>query len=306
MLQEIRFKAMGTTVAASLYSADAEQAQAVLQGVPAVLEEIEQQLSRFRKTSGLSLLNAAAGKGPQKVSPILAEVCGLALLAAEESQGLFDPTVLTTLVNLGYDDSFKIVAARADEGGNVEQPTERALWSQVVVGPDDTVSLPAGSAIDLGGIAKGWAADLVAEQLKEYGPAMVSIGGDVRTTGPLEDGQPWVISVADPFSPDYNTHSVALGDEAITTSGVGGRRWLRNGVWMHHLIDPRTQLPSTSEVHTVCVVGPSAVECEIAGKVALLKGLHEGAFYLGKNGFEGVLFDHSGHSHPVGRRFQVP
>ena len=302
MLNEIRFRAMGTDIGVWLWSENVEKAAAVLAGMPALFEQIEQELSRFRKDSGLCRLNAKAGQGPQEVSPILAEVCQLAIEAAIDSNGVFDPTILTALEHAGYNDSFKVVAARSDE--STPGPSASApLWRKVVV-QDNLVKLPANAALDLGGIAKGWTADYVAELLRPYGPAMVDAGGDIRATGLMGD-KPWTLSVADPHHPDYDLQVFELADEAVTTSGVGGRRWQRQGQWMHHLIDPRTQKPSKSDVHTVTVLGPTATECEIAGKVALLLGMLEGSLYLEKRGLEGILVGHDGRTRTVGQRLGV-
>ncbi|MBS2040391.1 FAD:protein FMN transferase [bacterium] len=121
----------------------------------------------------------------------------------------------------------------------------------------------------------------------------------------MSEEELWGIALADPHYPDCDLLTVQLEDEAITTSGVGGRRWMRDGQWMHHLIDPRTQLPSASDAHTVTVLGPSAAECEVASKVALLLGIHDGASYLERLGLEGIITCYDGRSISVGSRFEL-
>ncbi|MBS2040389.1 FAD:protein FMN transferase [bacterium] len=189
MVHQVRFKAMGTTIEVSLYSPDMAQAQAALSLAPKLFEELEQEFSRFRPDSGLCRLNRGAGQGRQKVSPLLAEVCALALEFAEESAGLFDPTVLRALERVGYDTSFQEVAGRADRGPLVASPAGRPGWREVQI-EGDSVLLPADTSLDLGGIAKGWSADYVAEQMRPYGPAMVNAGGDIRATG-IVDPKNW-------------------------------------------------------------------------------------------------------------------
>ncbi len=299
MLHEVHFRAMGTQVGLWLWSEEPEAAGA-LSAARDMFEEIEQELSRFRPDSGLCRLNAAAGQGRQPVSPILAEVTRLALEAAEDSGGLFDPTVLPALEQVGYDDSFAAVAAREDES-QAGPPGSAPAWRQVRV-ENDLITLPAGTALDLGGIAKGWSADQVAEQLHELGPVLVDAGGDIRAMG-LGAIDPWPVAIEDPLHPDQDLVVLELSEEALVTSSVGRRRWKKGGQWMHHLIDPRTQLPSTSDVHTVSVLGPTAREAEIAAKVVLMLGLDDGAFYLNARAMEGVLIGHEGARRVIGERF---
>ena len=82
---------------------------------------------------------------------------------------------------------------------------------------------------------------------------------------------------------------ISLAEGAIATSSIGKRRWERHGQAMHHLIDPRSGLPSMSDLHTVTVLAPTAVEAEIAAKVALILGQHAGRRYLDERGLAGIL-----------------
>ncbi len=110
MLHEHRFRAMNTDVALWLWSESA-LAAARLSAAQRTFAQVEAELSRFRPDSGLSRLNAGAGGGAQAVSPLLAAVLAAALGAAEESEGLFDPTILAALRRAGYDRSFELLAA---------------------------------------------------------------------------------------------------------------------------------------------------------------------------------------------------
>lgn len=273
---------MNTEVGVWLWSKDDAAAEAAIAEAPAFFEEVEQALSRFRDDSDLSQLNAAAGLGPQAASPILFEVVALALATARELDGLFDPAILPALRAAGYGPSFEQI------GEALAPPlTSRHTWRDVQAS-GGSVSLPRGAALDLGGLAKGWTVDALAERLKPLGPVMVDAGGDIRAFGP-----PWPVAIGDPFSKRHLA-VVELKNEAIATSSVGKRRWLQDGQWRHHLIDPRTQKPSASDVHTATVLGPSARVCEVNAKVALLLGSQVGARHLEAQGLNGVLVLHDG------------
>lgn len=272
MLHEHRFRAMNTDVGVWLWS-DSALAETHLARAQATFAQVEAELSRFRPNSGLSRLNAAANGRPQPVSPLLQTVLAAALHAAEDSDGLFDPTILAALQQAGYDRSFDLLVAGPDDGAPAAvQPAASHGWRQVRLdGTAGTVQLPAGLGIDLGGIGKGWTVDQVAQELAPWGAALVDAGGDIRATAP-PGGEPWPVAVQDPFDDSRDLLVISLAGGAMATSSVGRRRWLVGGQAMHHLIDPRTGRPAESDLHTVTVLAPTAVEAEIAAKVALMLG----------------------------------
>ncbi|MFN2166453.1 MAG: FAD:protein FMN transferase [Anaerolineae bacterium] len=300
MLHEHRFRAMNTDVGAWLWSSS-PQAGTQLQAVETSFATIESELSRFRPESGLSMLNASAGAGPQPVSPLLQEVLVRALEAAQESQGLFDPTVLGALCHAGYDRSFELITP-GSTGHALGPRTGLAApdWRRVSLDPiARTVTLPAGLGIDLGGIAKGWAVDQAAEALAPWGPALVDAGGDMRATA-APGGEPWPIAVQNPFDPPRDFMVLTLERGAIATSSIGRRQWQRNGQAVHHLIDPRNGRSSQSDLHTVTTLAPSAAEAEITAKVALLLGLQEGERFLRGRNIAALLIDRTGGQTIVG------
>lgn len=285
---------MNTDVGVWLESTDAGAEQA-LENAAIFFEAVEAELSRFRPSSALCRLNAAAGQGPQAVPAMLREVAALALAQAEATGGVFDPTVLTALQGAGYVGSFETIGR-----GPAATVTPRAAWRDVRV-EEGAIALPAGTGLDLGGLAKGWTVDRLAERLRALGPVLVDAGGDMRAFGRL-NGEPWAVALADPLHDGEELALFALCDEAIATSSVGKRRWQQNGQWHHHLIDPRTQKPATSDLHTVTVIGPSALASEVASKVALILGREAGTRFLSERNLSAVLIDHDGVLSLVGDR----
>lgn len=134
-----------------------------------------------------------------------------------------------------------------------------------------TVMLPAGVALDLGGIAKGWLADVVVRRLARHGPALADLGGDIALS-PLAASVPdWEIEVDSPRGgPALGLLGVRGG--GVATSGVTRRRWQSGGQARHHLIDPRTGAPAAVDLAAVTVVAPSATTAEVVTKVLLLLG----------------------------------
>ena len=95
----------------------------------------------------------------------------------------------------------------------------------------------------MGAIAKGWAAQRVAEKITEG--MLISVGGNVCATGPkLADGTPWVIGIQDPNAADKNLHTVYVSQNSVVTSGDYQRAYMVDGKVYHHIIDPETLMPS--------------------------------------------------------------
>ena len=289
-MQELRFRAMGCQMLAVI-DRDDGPAGTQLAEVPGWFEEWEQQLSRFRADSDLAQLNAAAGR-PRVVRPVLWEVIRIALQAARESDGLVRPTMLGALEAAGYDRSFDALDrdSAAAAPASTARGERRGLWGARPAPPDwcaialdrrtHSMALPAGVRLDLGGVAKGWAADRAARQLAATGPALVDAGGDIVVSGPMADGSPWPIVIANPFAPDATVGALLIYFGAVATSGRDYRRWRRGGVEQHHIIDPRTGQPAETDVLSATVVAADGPSAEAAAKVALILGSRDGMAWL--------------------------
>ncbi len=296
----ISFRAMGCQMKAMVDS-ESIHAAAALQEVPRWFASWERRLSRFREDSELQRLNNRTGDWVQ-VSPTMWRVLRAALLAAQLSEGLVVPTVLPALEAAGYDRSFERVCQEGPGHSRVEE-LQSGTWTFIRLDPARrAVMLPNGTRLDLGGIVKGWAADQTVKRLKPYGPALVDAGGDIAVSGPMTNGEPWPIGVADPRlaskkrwgdPPLLGILRIARG--GVATSGRDVRRWRRGAEEYHHLIDPRTGRPARTDVLAVTVVAPTAYEAEVAAKVVFILGSQEGLEWLEKRpDFAGLVVRYDG------------
>jgi thiamine biosynthesis lipoprotein len=150
------------------------------------LAELEARWSRFLPDSELSTLNRAAGRAVAVSSETLTLVA-LAVLGWRATAGRFDPTVLDALEAAGYDRSFdQLPAGRHDADGARPAPGPAPGLAGIRIDAEaGTLTLPPGTRLDLGGIAKGYAADLLCAQLRAAGAAgaCVNVGGDLRVSG---------------------------------------------------------------------------------------------------------------------------
>lgn len=239
-------------------------------------------LSRFRPESELSRVNRAAGT-PTIVGPLLRSVLTVAVDAARATDGLFDPTLGRQMSAIGYNRSFEGPLRLV--GGTFVRDLPAGGWRDIQIDPQKcTVSIPAGAALDFGGIAKGMAVDAAASLLSEYGveTALVNAGGDMRVA--RDDAAEWQIGFD-----EAKDCAVTLTSGGIATSGVTKRRWMQDGVQRHHLIDPRTGLPSQSELRSVSVAASTCAQAEVAAKVALILGFDAGTAFLERLKLPGLM-----------------
>ena len=254
------------------------------------LSSLEARWSRFISNSELCRINAAAGERVH-VSAETVQLVRRSVEAWQVTGGLFDPTVLPSLEAAGYDRSFELVPPVADNRVVVLRPASRTPGCTGIEVDDDGVRLPHGVRLDLGGIAKGYAADQVAHELRQAGApgVCVNLGGDVRVSGRSADDTEWTIGIADPFDEQADLCAVALDEGAVATSSRRRRRWRRGTRELHHLIDPRTGEPSQSTLVAVTVVAGETHWAEVFAKAALVAGIDAGAQLLQAHGLSALL-----------------
>jgi thiamine biosynthesis lipoprotein len=269
------FRAMGTEVSVLLPGADARGEDGMAQRIAALFEQKEQRFSRFRPDSELSTLNRARGRFV--ASPELFDALARAQGYHALTRGLFDPAIGGALAALGYDRSF--APGALDRVDTPALPHERARFGSVTLeAATRVVARPAGLALDLGGMIKGRAVDEAAALLPATGA--VDAGGDAVLRGAGPEGEGWLVDVEDPFDAARAVLTLRVRDRAVATSAVNRRFWRAGGLSAHHLIDPRTALPSRSDVVQATVVADRAELAEVLAKTALLMGADAGRGFL--------------------------
>jgi FAD:protein FMN transferase len=257
------FRAMGTEIALLGPSGlDPDMARSAVRAVIDVFVREEQRFSRFRVDSELSHVNGAAGREVE-VSAGFASLLATALEGARRTGGLFDPTVLPALVAAGYDRDFDEVIAGAR--GALHPPVPCGRWRHVHL-HGRRLRMPEGMAIDLGGIAKGWTADLAAVMALRAGLpwALVNAGGDLRIAG---DAPTLSVGVEDPGDPTSECTRLHLSSGALATSSIMARAW---GEGLHHVIDPRSGTSTVGSVVQATIWAPSCAKAEVLAKAAII------------------------------------
>ncbi len=290
--QAIMATPMGVHVAAA--PNEAARAGEAIADCLSWLGEVDRQLTRFSATSDLCQLNADAGQW-HAVSQLLFDAVEQSVAAARASDGLFDPTLLTQLEQIGYDRDFAAIERRevAANGQSVPAAPATGSWRDIALDPaTQRIRLPLGTRLDLGGIAKGWAADVALERrFAGWAHVLIDAGGDMRARGGPEEGALWALGIGDPRvevtaqTEPRHAAVLTLGRGGLATSGATTRWWYQGGERRHHLLDPRTGQPAdlwidgtqaqsgdAPLIATVTALAPTAAHAEVAAKVALLRG----------------------------------
>ncbi len=243
-----------TFVTVTVVSDSADEAQKAVRVAFAAIEEFGRRINFFSADSELSLINKNAGIKEIKVSGDTFDVIEKSLFVAERSEGAFDPTIGAVMKLWDFHENIKPEDAEVKKNlplvnyRNVRTDRRRS-----------TVFLTRkGMLLDLGGIAKGYAADLAVEALKKQGirSGIVAVSGDIKTFGSRPDGKPWNIGIKNPRQKgekDEIIASIPLSDRAISTAGDYERFFISNGQRYHHILDPATGYPAKG-TRSVCVI----------------------------------------------------
>ncbi len=288
---------MDTIVSITVVSPSGDAAEQAIEKTFAVITRFGDRINFYSDKSELAEINRNAGIRAVTASPETLEVIEKAVFTAEKSGGAFDPTI-GPIVKLW-------------DFLNRRRPTEieiaRALplvnYRDILINKSDTTVFlkRKGMMIDLGGIAKGYAADLAVESLKKEGilSGLVSIAGDIRTFGMKPDNSPWTIGIKNPRQTGEKDEIIAkirLHDQAISTAGDYERFFLQDGRRYHHLLDPKTGFPAELS-RSVSVVAGKGVTTDGFDNAVFILGPEKGMKLAREMGIEAMIIDSSGTIH---------
>jgi FAD:protein FMN transferase len=290
-----RWRALGALVVVG--TTDPGRLEAAVEIATAELDACDLACSRFRADSELSRLNERRDRRDVAASGWLVDAVSVARHAAQETDGLVDPTLGAQLIALGYDRSFEQLDPDGDPVSF--QAVKVGAWQAIKSDHRRRrVSIPSGVTLDLGATAKALCSDRAAArtELATGAGTLVSIGGDLAVAG-TAPAEGWCIRVTDkadtpPDSPAPG-QTVSIDQGAIATSGVSARSWRREGQTLHHLIDPRTGRPAGGPWRTVSVAAPTCIEANTASTAAVLLGAAAPS-WLEARGLSARLVDHGG------------
>jgi thiamine biosynthesis lipoprotein len=217
---------------------------------------------------------------PFLASDFLFQIINTANSFYQKTGGIFNPYIGQTICELGYDKSFEMIQTKRN---GLYNPNQIATEYSVEINSRmKSITLANGIAVDLGGIAKGWAAQQISELLRGNGitSGAIDAGGDLVLWGNRKEE--WEVEIADPIDPNQNVFRFNIGSDAgIATSSAMKRRWQNaEGESIHHIIDPRTLKSGDSDLIQVTVLAPDLTTAEVFAKCLLILGEDKGKLWL--------------------------
>ena len=239
-----------------------------------ICEHYQQLFDRNIPTSDIAKINAA-GTDPLIVDHDTSLLLTEAIRYSELSHGKFDITV-SPLSKLW---DFHGNSHRVPDAGKIHKAVSYIDYRNIHVDPSsDIVSLASPyTAIDVGGIAKGYVADRIADHLREYSitGAIINMGGDMYLLGTKPDGSLFNIGINDPFSTESCIGSLYLSDTAVATSGIYERCFTLDGIRYHHILDTTTGMPADTDIESVTVISNSTTGSDSLCTICILLGSDE-------------------------------
>jgi thiamine biosynthesis lipoprotein len=285
---------MDTYVSLTVVADSKEEANNAMENAFSSIKEFGERISFFSENSELSEINRNAGIRKIVVSAQTFDVIEKALYVSNKSGGAFDPTIgpITRL----WDFHAKI----KPDPGKIKRKLPLVNYKNVLIDKDNlSVFLKEkGMLLDLGGIAKGYAADLAADSLRKGGieAGLVAIAGDIVTFGLKPDASPWNIGIKNPRqknSSDEIAKKIRLTDRAISTSGDYERYFLSNGNRYHHLLDPTTGYP-VNNFRSVSIITERGVLTDSFSTAVFVLGPEKGISLVKEMGMDAVFIDNDG------------
>ena len=218
----------------------------------------ERLLSRTVPASDVARINQAEGQTVQ-VDPETWTILQRAVEISRLTEGAFSVTIapLSTLWDFTGepprmpDDAQRLAALPLVDD------------SRLQLGEDYTVTLPAGMSIDLGGIAKGYIADRLAEMVRgQVSGATLNFGGNVYALGNAPGAEGFNIGIAHPQSPSSAIAAIRVLDRSVVTSGTYQRCFEKDGRLYHHILDPSTGLPADTGLVSASIVAKSSMTAD--------------------------------------------
>lgn len=296
---ESDFYAMDTIMVVTAYDNNENAAESARVEIEQHINALDQLMSRQRKESNLSQLNAAGG-AVVTVDHELYEAIETALYYAELTDGAYDPTTapLSDLWGIGTESQH--VPTQAE----IDAVLPKVGWQNIKLLGEDKIQLENGAQIDLGGIGKGWAANDTAAICKTAGDTLrvlAQLGGNIIGIGenPNNKNGEWVIGIANPDNSADYVATISITNESVVTSGDYERYFEQDGKRYHHIFDPKTGYPANSGLRSVTVVDPDSARADALTTALFVMGLDKGMEFCEQNDVKAVFITADKHIVPT-------
>ena len=262
--------ALGTLINLKVYGSKGE---AAIKKAIDKLNDIDDKMSAFKEDSEISRITSKAGTTSQVVSKDTYFVIKKAVEYSKILEGTFDPTIrpLVKLWKIGTEEE------TIPEKVQIDEALKLVNYNDVILdeSKNSIMLKQKNQALDVGGIAKGFAADEVRDILYEYNikSALIDLGGNIFALGNKGDGTPWRVGIQNPFEPRGEYIGIlSVKNKSVVTSGNYERYFVQAGKRFHNIMDPNTGYPSESEILSATIISNNSIDGD---------GLSTGVFIMG-------------------------
>ncbi len=258
--------------------AHGENAEAAVEESMERIREIENLMSKTIETSDIYKLNNNPNQ-EIKISNESKTVLEKSRNYAEMTDGDFDPTIgaLVELWGIGSED------AKVPIEEEIQDALENIGYKHLIINDKTALIDKVGVRLDLGGIAKGYAAEEVKKIVKKHKieSAFVNLGGNVLVIGDKVDGSPWKIGIQDPREGRGNVMAIVDAvDQTIVTSGNYERYFKENDKLYHHILDPKTGYPARNNLLSVSIISENSFDADALSTAVYVMGLEKGMKFI--------------------------
>ena len=268
---------MGTSVEIVVSQAEGKKAEEALEAGLREVQRIDSLMSNYREESELSRVNRNAGKKGTKVSPDMLRVIRRALEFSSLSAGAFDVTIAPVFRLWNFREG------KIPDEKSLREHLKKVDYRKIKIdhAGSSLFLQEQGMEIDLGAIAKGYAADCASAVLKEKGIEnfLINTGGDLKVNGSKAKGTAWTIGIRHPRLPAQMIAKLRPRQAGVATSGDYEKFFMQGGERYHHLLNPSTGMPA-KECQSVTIMAPDAMDADALATVVFVLGPKKGLSLL--------------------------
>lgn len=263
-------KCLGTVCTVNLFE---DGTKSLYQKIFSRLTQIENEFSTNIPSSDISRINQCAGKESVKVSDDVIFVLSKALYYAEISEGAFDPTVGPLVKLWGINTDSEKVPTQQE----IDETLKLINYKEVSIEGNCVRLHRHNMALDLGGIAKGFAADEIVKILKEKNvkKAVIDLGGNIYIYGKKDtNSTPWNIAIKDPVEPESAPALAVkfIENTTVVTSGIYERYFISEGKQFHHILSTSNGYPTESNLLSTTIISDCSMEADALSTISFILG----------------------------------
>ena len=283
---------MGTVCTIKLFSDSSPQ---IYDELFARLQEIDRRFSLTKADSDISRINRAAGKEAVRVHEDAFYVIQKAVKFAALTGGAFNPAIGAVSELWGFNSEEPTLPRQTE----IDARLPLLDYKNIILNQEEKSVFLAkeGMSLDLGGIAKGYAADELARLLEKghVQGAVIDLGGNILLYGKKTDGSLWRTGIKNPLDPNGEAIFIlSLPACSVVTSGIYERCFEKDCISYHHILDPKTGHPADGDLLSLTVISSSSMEADALSTALFVMGKEKALDFAERSQTRILLIDKSG------------